>query len=186
MQATSKFTRKTLSQIITVYQWALEVDLEEAWIKLIIRPNKDIDDMLDVINAELINVCWQYLEDKHLWLDKYQLATICAELTTLAMEKCEEPFRITVKTNKALIQEYLSKNKQKRETLERIKKENLALEKQTAKELAKREKVREVVVEEDDEVIEVPQAKPTPTPKKAKSKQKYNWDAYSLSTTFTF
>ena len=76
MQITNKFTRKVLSQIITVYQWTLDIDLPELWVKLLIKPNKNVDDMLDVINAELINVCWEYLEDKKLWLDKYQLATI--------------------------------------------------------------------------------------------------------------
>lgn len=180
MQATSKFTRKALSQIITVYQWTLEVDLEEAWIKLVIRPNKDIDDMLDVINAELINVCWQYLEDKHLWLDKYQLATICAELTTLAMEKCEEPFRVTVKTTRAILQDYLEKNKKKRETLERVKKENKELDKRIEQEKAHRA---------EPAPIEEPQVQSTPvaTPKQATPKKnKYNWDAYSVSTKFTF
>lgn len=92
--------------------------------------------MLDAINAKLIDVCWEYLEWKNLWLDKYQLATICAQLTTLAMEQCETPFFIGVKSNKALVKEYLEKNKSKREALERIKKENEGLD----KELTLREK----------------------------------------------
>ena len=132
MQATSKFTRKIISQIITVYQWMLNVELPEIWIELLIKPNKDVDDMLDAINNELIKVCWEYLEDKKLWLDKYQLATVCAELTTLAMERCEEPFWVNVKTSKTLVKDYLEKNKQKRETLERIKSENDTLDKEIA------------------------------------------------------
>ncbi len=115
-----------------MYQGTLDIDLPEVWIKLLIKPNKDVDDMLDVINNELIKVCWEYLEDKKLWLDKYQLATICAQLMTLAMERCEEPFWISVKTSKALVKEYLEVNKSKKETLERIKNENDALDKEIA------------------------------------------------------
>lgn len=124
MQATSKFTRKVLTQIITVYQWILNVEIKDIWIELLIKPNKDVDDMLDVINNELINVCWEYLKEHKLSLDKYQLATICAQLVTLAIDNCDEPFRISVKWTKSLVQEYLEKNKSKREALERIKKEN--------------------------------------------------------------
>lgn len=180
MQATSKFTRKVLSQIITVYQWTLDIDIEEAWIQLYIRPNKDVDDMLDVINAELIEVCWEYLSDKKLWLDKYQLATICAQLMTLAMEKCQDPFRITVKTTRALLQDYLEKNKKKRETLERVKKENKELDKRIEQAQA---------YKPEPAPIEEPQVQSTPvaTPKQATPKKnKYNWDAYSISTKFTF
>ena len=115
-----------------MYQGTLDIELPEVWIKLLIKPNKDVDDMLDVINNELIKVCWEYLEDKKLWLDKYQLATICAQLMTLAMERCEEPFWISVKTSKALVKEYLEVNKSKKETLERIKNENDALDKEIA------------------------------------------------------
>lgn len=115
-----------------MYQGTLDIELPEVWIKLLIKPNKDVDDMLDVINNELIKVCWEYLEDKKLWLDKYQLATICAQLMTLAMERCEEPFRISVKTSKALVKEYLEANKSKKEALERIKNENDALDKEIA------------------------------------------------------
>lgn len=185
MQATSKFTRKVISQIITVYQWILDIDIEEAWIQLYIRPNKDVDDMLDVINAELIEVCWEYLSDKKLWLDKYQLATICAQLMTLAMEKCQDPFRITVKTARAILQDYLEKNKKKRETLERIKKENKELDKKIAKEVAQREQIREEPIVEEAQPVQ-PQAQPKPIQPKKPPKQKFNWDAYTVSTTFTF
>lgn len=129
-----------------MYQWILDIDLPELWIKLLIKPNKNVDDVLDAINVELINVCWEYLEDKKLWLDKYQLATICAQLVTLAMERCEEPFRVSVKTTKSLVQEYLEKNKSKRETLERIKKENEELDKEIQEK--KRERKNARVIEE--------------------------------------
>ena len=115
-----------------MYQGTLEVEIPDVGMKLLIKPNKDVDDMLDVINNELIKVSWEYLEGKKLWLDKYQLATICAELMTLAMERCEEPFWISVKTSKTLVKDYLEKNKAKRETLERIKQENEALDKEVA------------------------------------------------------
>lgn len=144
MEVTSKFVRKAITQIITVYQWVLNIELKDIWIELSIKPNKNIDDMLDVINNELINVCWEYLEGHSLNLDKYQLATICAELMTLAMERCEEPFWISVKTSKALVKEYLEANKAKRETLERIKKENETLDKEVA--LRKKEQQEKKVI----------------------------------------
>ena len=127
-----------------MYQGTLEVEIPDVGMKLLIKPNKDVDDMLDVINNELIKVSWEYLERKKLWLDKYQLATICAELMTLAMERCEEPFWISVKTSKALVKEYLEANKAKRETLERIKKENESLDKEVA--LRKKEQQEKKVI----------------------------------------
>ena len=136
-----------------MYQWTLDIDLPELWIKLLIKPNKNVDDVLDAINAELINVCWEYLEDKKLWLDKYQLATICAQLVTLAMERCEEPFRVSVKTAKSLVQEYLEKNKSKRETLERIKAENETLDKEI--EARKKEMKRKRDIEINTVPVEV-------------------------------
>ena len=189
MQTITKFTRKVLSQIITVYQWTLDIELPDIWLKLLIKPNKNVDDMLDVVNAKLIDVCWEYLEWKKLWLDKYQLATICAQLTTLAMEQCEEPFRVSIKTNKALIQEYLEKNKSKREALERIKKENESLDRETQaldqqlkekQQQAKSKKVELAMKPEvpsgEDEVgalgLQPPIEKPAP---KKKSKLKYRW-----------
>lgn len=185
MITTATASQKSLNQYIEMYQMSIDFELEKLWVQVQLKFNKsDSDQMFDDVNDQLIQVCDKYVQENKCPWDKFQLATICMRLFTQAASECEAPYKVVVKENKALIQEYLSKNKQKRETLERIKKENLALEKQTAKELAKREKTREVAVEEDDEVIEIPQTKPTP--KKAKSKQKYNWDAYSLSTTFTF
>lgn len=174
MEVTSKFVRKAITQIITVYQWVLNIELKDIWIELSIKPNKNIDDMLDVINNELINVCWEYLEGHSLNLDKYQLATICAELMTLAMERCEEPFWISVKTSKALVKEYLEANKAKRETLERIKKENESLDKEVA--LRKKEQQEKKVIlrpepEMPSENLEAgaygPQP-PSPKPKKTR------------------
>ena len=66
MQVKNKFTRKVISQIITVYQWMLEIDLEEIWIQLLIKQNKNPDDMLDAINAKLIDVCAEYLKHKNI------------------------------------------------------------------------------------------------------------------------
>lgn len=176
MQVNSTFTRKIISQIITVYQGTLEVEIPDVGMKLLIKPNKDVDDMLDVINNELIKVSWEYLERKKLWLDKYQLATICAELMTLAMERCEEPFWISVKTSKALVKEYLEANKAKRETLERIKKENEALDKEAA--LRKKEQQEKKVIFRPEpempsgnlEVGAYGQQPPSPKPKKPRAK----------------
>ena len=176
MQTTSKFTRKVISQIITVYQGTLDIELPEVWIKLLIKPNKDVDDMLDVINNELIKVCWEYLEDKKLWLDKYQLATICAQLMTLAMERCEEPFRISVKTSKALVKEYLEVNRSKKEALERIKNENDSLDKEIAarkKEQKEKKIISRPEPEMSSENFEVGRQgtePPSPKPKKIRAR----------------
>lgn len=159
-----------------MYQGTLEVEIPDVGMKLLIKPNKDVDDMLDVINNELIKVSWEYLERKKLWLDKYQLATICAELMTLAMERCEEPFWISVKTSKALVKEYLEANKAKRETLERIKKENEALDKEAA--LRKKEQQEKKVIFRPEpempsgnlEVGAYGQQPPSPKPKKPRAK----------------
>ena len=148
--------------------------------------------MLDAINNELIKVCWEYLEGKKLWLDKYQLATICAELTTLAMERCEEPFWISVKTSKQLVQDYLEKNAKKREALERIKKENEALDEKlaTQEKLKKEKNVALTEKVELDTRPEMPsgdleagaygQQPPTSKPKKVKRK---GTDALAVSFT---
>lgn len=131
MQTTAKATRKELKQFITVYQWILEFSLEKVWLEVIVKHNKeDPDDMLDDINAKLIEVCGNYLEGHKLSVDKFQLATIVMDLYTQTISSLEAPFKIIAKESKALVQEYLEKNKSKRETLERIQKENESLDKE--------------------------------------------------------
>ena len=74
MQTTAKATRKELKQFITIYQGILEFSLEKVWLEVIIKHNKqDADDMLDDINAKLIEVCGNYLEGHKLSVDKFQL-----------------------------------------------------------------------------------------------------------------
>lgn len=157
MQANSKFTRKVLTQIITVYQWTLNVEIKDIWIELLIKPNKNVDDMLDVINNELINVCWEYLKEHKLSLDKYQLATICAQLITLAIDNCDEPFWISVKWTKNLIQDYLEKNKSKREALDRIKQENETLDKEISAREAELKKQQRVAKSLESDLVEKPE-----------------------------
>ena len=133
MQTTAKATRKELKQFITVYQWILEFSLEKVWLEVIVKHNKaDPDDMLDDINAKLIEVCGDYLEGHKLSVDKFQLATIVMDLYTQTISSLEAPFKIIAKESKALVQEYLEKNKSKRETLERIQKENESLDEEIA------------------------------------------------------
>lgn len=133
MQTTAKWVRKELKQFITVYQWILEFSLEKVWLEVIIKHNKqDADDMLDDINAELINVCDNYLQSHKLWMDKFQLATVVMDLYTQTISQLETPFKVIAKESKALVQEYLEKNKSKREALERIKEENDELDKEIA------------------------------------------------------
>lgn len=129
MQTNAKATRKELKQFITIYQSILEFSLEKMGLEVIIKHNKaDPDDMLDDINAKLIEVCDEYLQDKKLWLDKFQLATIVMDLYSKTVSELETPFKVIAKESKALVQEYLEKNKSKREALERIQKENDSLD----------------------------------------------------------
>lgn len=131
MQVSANATRKELKQIITVYQSIIEFSLEKVGLEVIIKHNKsDPDAMLDEINAHLIDVCEEYLQSHKLWVDKYQLATIVLDLYTQTISTIPAPFKVIAKESKALVQEYLEKNKSKRETLERIKNENEALEKE--------------------------------------------------------
>ena len=114
--------------------------------------------MLDDINVKLIDVCEEYLDTHKIGLDKYQLAMVVMDLYTQTISSIAEPFKVIAKENKQLVQEYLEKNAKKRETLERIKKENETLdEKLAAQEKLKKEK-RVALIEkvEIDEKPEMP------------------------------
>lgn len=138
MQTTASAEQKVLSQYITLYQAIISFSIEKLWMEVIMKYNKsDTDNMLDDLNAHLIEVCEGYLKEHNLNLDKFQLATIVAQLWSQTVSELDAPFRVTIKESKHLIQDYLEKNKTKRETLERIKKENEALDKEVA--LRKRE-----------------------------------------------
>jgi predicted ribosome quality control (RQC) complex YloA/Tae2 family protein len=52
------------------------------------------------------------------------------QLYTQAASECEEPYKVIVKETKGLLQDYLNKNKQKRDALNRVKKEIEELEKE--------------------------------------------------------
>lgn len=182
MQVSNKFTRKIISQIITVYQWVLEINLEDIWVQLTIKQNKDPDDMLDVVNAKLIDVCDEYLKWKNIWLDKYQLSTLCAQLITQAIDECDEPFWVSVKQTKSLVQDYLEKNKKKLEALERIKKENDEYDKQyvqakienkkKANRVAEASEAVEEYVEAIEEYVAVNKVQPKLQPKAQPKQQK--------------
>ena len=66
------------------------------------------------------------------------------DLYTRTISELDEPFRVTIKESKHLVQDYLEKNKAKRETLERIKKENESLDKEVA--LRKKEQQEKKVI----------------------------------------
>lgn len=133
MQTTAKGVRKELKQFITVYQWILEFSLEKVWLEVIVKHNKaDPDDMLDDVNAKLIEVCEEYLDTHNIGLDKFQLATVVMDLYTQTISSLKEPFKVIAKESKALVKEYLEANKSKREALERIMSENDALDKEIA------------------------------------------------------
>lgn len=133
MQLTANAEQKIISQYITVYQSIISFSVEKMWLEVILKYNKsDTDNMLDDCNAHLIEVCEDYLKEHKLNLDKFQLATIVAQLWSQTISELDEPFRVTIKESKHLVQDYLEKNKAKRETLERIKKENESLDKEVA------------------------------------------------------
>ena len=166
-----------MKQFITVYQWILEFSLEKVWLEVIVKHNKqDPDDMLDDINAKLIEVCDEYLSTHKLSIDKFQLATIVMDLYTQTISSLDEPFKVIAKESKTLVKEYLEANKSKRETLERIKQENDALDKEVAlREKEQQEKKVDLVTKpempsENLEVGAYGQQPPTPKPKKPRAR----------------
>ena len=145
MMTTAKGVRKELKQIITIYQSIIEFSLEKVWLEVVIKHNKvDADAMLDDINVKLIDVCEEYLATHNIWLDKYQLAMVVMDLYTQTISSLDEPFKVIAKESKTLVKEYLEANKSKRETLERIKQENEALDKEVA--LKKKEQQEKKVI----------------------------------------
>jgi hypothetical protein len=66
------------------------------------------------------------------------------DLYTKTISDLDAPFRVTIRESKHLIQDYLEKNKAKRETLERIKQENETLDKEVA--LRKKEQQEKKVI----------------------------------------
>ena len=188
MQTTAKWTRKELKQFITVYQWILEFSLEKVWLEVIIKHNKaDPDDMLDDINAKLIEVCEEYLDNHNIELDKFQLATIVMDLYTQTISELPEPFKVIAKESKNLVKEYLEANKSKREALERIKAENDTLDKEIAvRKEEQRKKASEkkaIVVAEPEMPAEIPEVGPmggNPAPIKTKRKATRNTDALAI------
>lgn len=145
MQLTANAEQKVISQYITVYQSIISFSVEKLWLEVILKYNKsDTDNMLDDCNAHLIEVCEDYLKEHKLNLDKFQLATIVAQLWSQTISELDDPFRVTIKESKHLVQDYLEKNKAKRETLERIKKENETLDKEVA--LRKKEQQEKKVI----------------------------------------
>lgn len=175
MQLTANAEQKVISQYITVYQSIISFSVEKLWLEVILKYNKsDTDNMLDDCNAHLIEVCEDYLKEHKLSLDKFQLATIVAQLWSQTISELDEPFRVTIKESKHLVQDYLEKNKAKRETLERIKKENETLDKEVA--LRKKEQQEKKVIlrpepempSENSEAGAYGRQPPSPKPKKTR------------------
>ena len=179
MITTWKAERKVINQFITVYQAILSFSIEKMGLEVEMKFNKESsDDLLDCVNAHLIEVSEKYLETHKLNMDKFQLSLLVMDLFTQAISELDEPFRVTIRESKQLVQDYLEKNAKKREALERIKKENETLdEKLAAQEKLKKEK-RVALIEkvEIDEKPEMPSGNleagaygsqpPTPKPKK--------------------
>lgn len=180
----AKGIRKEFNQVFTVYQSILEFSLEKMWLEIVIKHNKmDVDDMLDSINVHLIDVCEDYLKGHKLPLDKYQLALIIMDLYTKTISELDAPFKVTVKESKHLVQEYLEKNKSKREALERIKNENEALDKEILTNQQKQREKKVVLVEKPEMPAEIPEVGPMgskPPSPKPKKKATRNVDALAV------
>lgn len=166
--------QKVLNQFVTMYQSIIKFNIDKIWAEVIIKFNKkDADDMLDDVNAHLIKVCEEYLKENSLPLDKYQLSNIVMKLYSQTVSELDEPFKIILKENKSLIQDYLEKNKKKLEALERIKKENDEYDRQYVQaKIENKKKANRVAVpsaEEVEEYVETP--KPQPKPKQQKRKR---------------
>lgn len=199
LQAYAKAKRKELSQIITIYQSVLDFSFEELWMEITIKHNKeDVDNMLDDINAKLIEVCDEYLKENKIGLDKYQLSMIVMDLYTKTITALPQPFYVQARESKNLMKEYVKANKEYIEKAKKVKKENKELEKE-ADELAKRNKElqqmpKESVDKDDtnDSIVvktisvkdkEIPISMPK-TKSKPKKWGKINVD--DLADTFTF
>lgn len=185
MQTTAKWTRKELKQFITVYQWILEFSLEKVWLEVIIKHNKaDPDDMLDDVNAKLIEVCEEYLKTHKVGLDKFQLATVVMDLYTQTISELPEPFKVIAKESKTLVKEYLEVNKSKREALERIKNENDTLDKEILVREKEQKEKKAIVVARPEMPAEISEAGPmgpNPAPVKVKKRGTRNTDALAIS-----
>lgn len=214
MITTAIAKQKEISQYIKMYQGIIEFSLDKMWLEVIIKHNKtDSDQMFDVINDKLIQVCEKYLETNNLWIDKFKLATIVMQLYTQAASECEEPYKVIVKETKWLLQDYLAKNKQKREALNRVKEEIEELEKE--EELALKESelrkqnietiknstvttatLNDVEEEEPEEEIVFPKkrwrkkkvevVKPTEIIEPPKPKKRWVKNVYETAVDFTF
>lgn len=144
LQAYAKAKRKELSQIITIYQSILDFNFEELWMEITIKHNKeDVDNMLDDINAKLIEVCEEYLKENNIGLDKYQLSMIVMDLYTKTITQLSQPFYVQARESKNLMKEYVKANKEYIEKAKKVKKENEQLEKES-KELEERNKELEI------------------------------------------
>lgn len=179
-----KAEQKVIRQHFTMYQSIIKFSLEKMGLEVIIKHNKEDDDnILDDINDKLISVCWEYLQENHLGLDKFQLATIVMQLYSTAVSSLEAPYKIIAKESKALVKEYLEENAKKRQTLEKIIKENEELDKQAdllmSEQSKKKSKIKEV--NDWDEV-----AIKTPKQKKKVEEKKDVSQSYNFTTEFTF
>lgn len=189
MQQIVKGERKVISQYITVFQTILEFSIEKLGLEIVIKHNKtEPDNLMDNINDRLIKVCNEYLESHKLPLDKFQLATVVADLRSQAISSIDAPYRAIIKESKTLVQEYLDKNKSKREALERIRNENDSLDKEIEaynKELKEKKKTLEsnfvAQPEMPSEISEPGPMGPKPPTPKPKKKRAHWTDALAIS-----
>lgn len=197
LQAYAKAKRKEISQIITIYQSILEFTFEELWMEITIKHNKqDPDQMLDDLNAKLIEVCDEYLKENNIWLDKYQLSMIIMDLYTKTITALPQPFYVQARESKNLMKEYVKANKEYIEKAKKVKKENEELLK-ASKELEKKNQQLKAMPKEsvdipqptttitlEEKTVEVkPPIQPAPQKKK---KPEYNHNVDTLADEFIF
>lgn len=192
LQTYAKANRKELSQIITIYQAILEFTFEELWMNIIIKHAKaDADQMLDDINAKLIDVCDEYLKENNIGLDKYQLSMIVMDLYTKTITQLPQPFYVQARESKNLLKEYVKANKEYMEKCKKVKRENKELQEEADK-LEKRN--RELVannnktLEKSNNIPTISNGENKEIPKKnsVQSKKQYNHNTNDLATEFTF
>lgn len=198
LQAYAKAQQKELSQIITIYQSILEFSFEELGMNVIIKHAKsEPDNLIDDVNAKLIDVCDEFLKENKLPLDKYQLSMIVMKLYTQTIASLPQPFYVQARESKNLLKEYVKANKEYIKKVEKVKRENQELSKE-ALELEKKNKELEKANEKTLDIttttttIKVNDSKgnekeiPIHRKVSAPKKKNYNHDTNNLATEFTF
>ena len=197
LQAYAKAKLKTLSQFITIYQSIIDFSLDELWMNITLKFNKeDPDSLMDDVNFKVINTCEEYLKENNLWIDKFQLATIVMKIFCESIASLPQPFYVQARESKNLMKEYVKANKEYIEKAKKVKKENEELLKASEELEKKNQQLRAMPQESvdipqptttitlEEKTVEVkPPIQPAPQKKK---KPEYNHNVDTLADEFIF